>query len=160
MDILVQPPREVQPGTALNPPIVIVLRDLSGSGGNESSALNTTAYWGTASVVSEDGLTALAPPDIDLVSGNLFDSIQEVPGNGERVVGYLRFTNLALQRPGRYRIHISLIEKTLSSFTSRDSTNVMSVMTHVIHVHHSASAPVISEHLSDLISHVLTSRRT
>ncbi|KAI4214761.1 MAG: hypothetical protein LQ351_002837 [Letrouitia transgressa] len=102
MDILVQPPREVQPGTALNPPIVIVLRDLSGSGGNESSALNTTAYWGTASVVSEDGLTALAPPDIDLVSGNLFDSIQEVPGNGpeeEAIANFLVAKEILKEQP-------------------------------------------------------------
>ncbi|KAI4160755.1 MAG: hypothetical protein LQ342_005468 [Letrouitia transgressa] len=157
MDILVQPPSEVQPGITLNPPIVIVLQNSSGAEDSETIAQDTNAYWALASVVSEDGLTALAPPDPDLLSGTLVDSIHEVSENGERVAGYLRFTNLAIQRPGSYRIRISLIQmppagtiaNPSSSSASGNARNVMSVVTHVIHAHHSASASVIGEHLSD-----------
>lgn len=151
MNIAVQPPREVHPGALLRPPIVVLLDSQMSQDADDPNV------WGLISVVSSDGLQALSPPQADLLSGTLVDSIHAASvDGGSRVQRYLSFSNVRINREGNYRIRICLVR--MRSVQS-EAVNMESIMTQVIRVHGVASAttlgnfalctfPIVAEFLS------------
>lgn len=151
MNIAVQPPHEVRPGALLRPSIVVLLDSQMSQDADDPNV------WGLISVVSSDGLQALSPPQADLLSGTLVDSIHTASvDGGSRVQRYLSFSNVRINREGNYRIRVCLVR--MRSVQS-EAVNMESIMTQVIRVHGVASAttlgnfalctfPIVAEFLS------------
>lgn len=135
MNIAVQPPREVRPGALLRPSIVVLLDSQMSQDADDPNV------WGLISVVSSDGLQALSPPQADLLSGTLVDSIHTASvDGGSRVQRYLSFSNVRINREGNYRIRVCLVR--MRSVQS-EAVNMESIMTQVIRVHGVASATIL-----------------
>lgn len=153
MQIVIQPPAETRPGNILRPPTVVSLRKVGASHREEGLSTDINGYWAFVSVVSEDGLVALAPPSTSLISGTLADSVHEGRlTEAEEDVGHLAFPNLAINQIGRFRLHISLLQMpgspgSLSAGESEptDVKNIASVMSDVIHVKHDAAASQLGQ---------------
>lgn len=143
MEVILQPPNKSRPGHVLRPPIVVELKNhcLADKIGNiEVEAKNLFAC---ASVVSEDGLVALAPPHPNLLQGGFSDSVHPGLSSDGREQGYyFRFTDLRIHQAGKYRIRILLVKMPTTGKSSA-AVNLESVMTRVIHVDNNASAPLI-----------------
>lgn len=137
MNIAVQPPSEIRPGDLLNPPIVVLLE------GQKIQDADDGNIWGLVSVVSADGLQALSPPQTNLISGTLVDSIHSVsPGQGRRERKFLSFPSVAINQTGRYRIRICLVKM---RNVQSEVVNMQSIMTRVIRVDAHASAPTLGK---------------
>lgn len=151
MNIAVQPPREAHPGALLHPPIVVLLDSQRPQDADDPNV------WGLISVVSADGLQALSPPQADLLSGTLVDSIHAASvDGGSRVQRFLSFSNVRINLEGSYRIRVCLVR--MRSVQS-EAVNMESIMTQVIRIHGDASAttlgnlalctfPIVAENLS------------
>lgn len=139
MNIAVQPPSESRPGDLLNPPIVVTLE------GQRLQDVDDANVWGLVSVVSADGLQALSPPQPNLISGTLVDSIHSVfSGQGRREHKFLSFPRVAINQTGKYRIRICLVKM---RNVQCEAINMQSVMTRVIRVDSQASAPSLGKSL-------------
>lgn len=139
MNIAVQPPSESRPGDLLNPPIVVTLE------GQRLQDVDDANVWGLVSVVSADGLQALSPPQPNLISGTLVDSIHSVfSGQGRREHKFLSFPKVAINQTGKYRIRICLVKM---RNVQCEAINMQSVMTRVIRVDSQASAPSLGKSL-------------
>lgn len=135
MNIAVQPPREAHPGVLLYPPIVVLLDSQRPQDADDPNV------WGLISVVSADGLQALSPPQADLLSGTLVDSIHTASvDGGSRVQRFLSFSNVRINREGSYRIRVCLVR--MRSVQS-EAVNMESLMTQVIRVRGDASATTL-----------------
>jgi hypothetical protein len=140
MQVILQPPSKSRPGQVLRPPIVVELKDQGLI--NSIDDLNDEAknLFACATVVSEDGLVALAPPHPNLLQGGFSDSIH--PGlnsKGQEEGYYFRFPDLQIHEAGKYRIRILLVKMHIGGGTS-EVVNVESVVTRVIHVETNACA--------------------
>lgn len=139
MNVIVQPPSEIRPGSLLHPPIVVRLEGHRAQNVN----VNDANIWALASVVSADGLVALAPPQTNLLSGTLVDSIHTASVDEERRgMGYMTFPNLAINQAGNYRIRVSLVR--MPTVDNPEAINVQSIVTRVIRVDSRARAPAPS----------------
>lgn len=139
MNIAVQPPSESRPGDLLNPPIVVTLEE------QRLQDVDDANIWGLVSVVSADGLQALSPPQPNLISGTLVDSIHSVfSGQGRREHKFLSFPRVAINQTGKYRIRICLVKM---RNVQCEAINMQSVMTRVIRVDSQASAPSLGKSL-------------
>lgn len=137
MNIAVQPPSESRPGDLLNPPIVVTLE------GQRLQDVDDANIWGLVSVVSADGLQAISPPQPNLISGTLVDSIHSVfSGQGRRERKFLSFPRVAINQAGKYRIRICLVKM---RDIQCDAVNMQSIMTRVIRVDTQASAPSLGK---------------
>lgn len=137
MNIAVQPPREAPPGVLLYPPIVVLLDSQRPQDADDPNV------WGLVSVVSADGLQALSPPQADLLSGTLVDSIHTASvDGGSRLQRFLSFSNVRINREGSYRIRVCLVR--MRSVQS-EAVNMESIMTQVIRVHSDASATTLGK---------------
>ncbi|KAL9603948.1 MAG: hypothetical protein Q9219_000886 [cf. Caloplaca sp. 3 TL-2023] len=156
MHILIQPPREARPGDILYPPLTIGLRALEGRQEDEDSAEDPNSYWAAVSVVSEDGLIALAPPSTTLIAGTIVDSIHQAEPQGEEVgLGYFVFTNIKINQTGNFRLRVSLLRMSTPGSSASDAngcnpsvpavTNTGSLTTRVLHVHEGALARSIGQ---------------
>lgn len=140
MNVIVQPPREIRPGSLLNPPIVVRLDGHRAQNANDVVNVNDANIWALASVVSADGMVALAPPQTNLLSGTLVDSVHTASmDDGRRGLGYMTFSNLAINQAGNYRIRVSLVR--MPTIEDPEAVNVHSIVTRVIRVDSRASAP-------------------
>lgn len=147
MHIIVQPPHQARSGHVLTPPTTISLRSSGASQAGQGLGGNINNYWAFVSVVSEDGMVALAPPSTTLLSGALADSVHEdrLTDSGQGI-GHCAFPNLTINQAGDFRLRISLLRMPTGqggpSAGSLDTSvrNVASVLSHVIHVHDNASA--------------------
>ena len=140
MNVIVQPPSAIRPGAPLHPPIVVRIEGRRSLGINSVVNVNDESVWALASVVSADGMVALAPPQSNLLSGTLVDSIHTVSvEEGSRGMGYMTFPNLAINQTGNYRIRVSLVR--MPTIEDSEAVNVQSIMTRVIRVDAHASAP-------------------
>lgn len=140
MNIAVQPPSESRPGDLLNPPIVVTLEE------QRLQDVDDANIWGLVSVVSADGLQALSPPQPNLISGTLVDSIHSVSsGQGCREHKFLSFPRVAINQTGKYRIRICLVKM---RNVQCEAINMQSVMTRVIRVDSQASAPSLGKSLT------------
>ena len=145
MIVVVGPPQQVRPGAILNPPLVIRLDRGDTSDGNR---VDTSRLFGLVSVTSADGSTSLAPPRNDLVAGRLTNSIRTLndsEDSGQEDFGYLTYSDIRIQDPGRYRLRVSLMR-----FDGGDAPgtggamNIQSTLSDVIRVDNSAQDPVPS----------------
>lgn len=135
MNIAVQPPREAQPGALLHPPIVVLLDSQRPQDADDPNV------WGLISVVSADGLQALSPPQADLLSGTLVDSIHTASvDGGSRVQRFISFSNVRINLEGNYRIRVCLVR--MRSVLS-EAVNMESIMTQVIRIRGDASATTL-----------------
>ena len=150
MHILIQPPVESRPGSILRQPTVVSLRKV-GVSHREGLSTDINGYWAFVSVVSEDGMVALAPPSTSLISGTI--AVHEGRSTeAEEDVGHLEFPNLAINQTGRFRLRISLLQMLGSSeglsvgeSEPRGVKNIASVVSDVIHVKHDAAAPQLGQ---------------
>lgn len=151
MHIIIEPPIEARPGNTLIPPVTVALQARETDENGEARAKDLSSYWTSASLISADGLVALAPPSTTLLSGSLVNSIQEPDcAEGESVVGYVLFQNLIINQPGDFRLRISLlripsditdVENATGGFLPSSGVfNAASVTTRVIHVQRDAPA--------------------
>ena len=153
MQIVIQPPVELRPGNILRPPTVVSLRKVGASHREEGLNTDINGYWAFVSVVSEEGLVALAPPSTSLISGTLANSVHHGRLTAaEDDVGHLAFLNLAINQTGRFRLRISLLQmpghpENMAAGESEppDVKNIASVMSDVIHVKHDAAASQIGQ---------------
>ncbi|MCJ1305218.1 hypothetical protein MMC08_008032 [Hypocenomyce scalaris] len=150
MDIVVEPAGNVRPGNVLHPPVVIELKHRSGLDNADSRHHNYDHLWALASILSDQGTTALAPPRADLLLGTPVSSIHTaVQSESNTEIGYVSFSDLAIQQPGQYRLRVSLIRmeglggSTASSL--QGGANLQSIVSRVIHVDEAAIAPSISK---------------
>lgn len=153
MTIVLEPAASVRPVNVLRPPMVIKLKRRNGASNVGGRQQDYAHLWALASVVSEEGTTALAPPRTDLLLGTPVNSIHKAARNGnEEEVGYVCFTDLAIQQPGRYRIRISLIRMEglggSAASSVQGGANLQSVVSRIIHVDAAASAAPCSKSLS------------
>lgn len=140
MNLIVQPPSEIRPGDLLNPPIVVKLESQHDSHTIGDVDTEIENLWAQASVVSEDGMVALAPPEPNLISGTLVHSVQSVtPEEESQELGYLTFPNLAFHQTGNFRIRISLVR--MPGADEFEAINVQSIVTRVIKVDRDANTP-------------------
>ncbi|KAL8998662.1 MAG: hypothetical protein Q9169_002323 [Polycauliona sp. 2 TL-2023] len=147
MHIILQPPVESRPGNTLTPPMIISLRKRSAPYGEVALEADTGGCWAIASVVSEDGLVALAPPSSSLLSGTLADSVHSSRlTEAEGDVGHLAFDNLTINQPGCFRLRISLLQMPGNQDSLATGVrNIASVLSHVIRVGHNAPAPALGK---------------
>ncbi|KAL8949700.1 MAG: hypothetical protein Q9222_004209 [Ikaeria aurantiellina] len=137
MHVILQPPREARSGQVLEPPIVISLQihdDLvARAGGFEA----TVMYMAFVSVVSPDGMVALAPPSATLLSGIFTDSIHQGRlTENEYDVGHFQFRDVIINEPGDYRLRFSLLQVPRPGSDQPDAArNVASVVTEIIRVY-------------------------
>ncbi|KAL8896338.1 MAG: hypothetical protein Q9207_007757 [Kuettlingeria erythrocarpa] len=150
MHIIREPPVQVRPGNALIPAVRVALRTQETHEDEGARGRDLSSYWASVSLISADGLVALAPPSTTILSGSLVDSIREPESaEGERDIGYVLFRNLVINQPGYFRLRISLLR--MPSGTSDAETtgggllpsssgvlNTGSVTTRIIHVHRDA----------------------
>jgi hypothetical protein len=145
MEIILEPPSQSRPGQVLRPPIVVALKDQRLINSIDELGVDAKHLFACASVVSENGLVALAPPNPDLLKGGFSDSIH--PGfndQGQEQGHYFRFTDLKIHEVGRFRIRILLVKMSTTGGSS-EVMNLESVVTRVIHVHTNATAPALGE---------------
>lgn len=160
MQIVIQPPREARPGEILVPPLMICLRTPGNYREDENVVEDLGSYWAAVSMVSEDGMIALAPPSTTLLSGTLVDSVHEAyQAEDESEIGYFVFQNLRIHEPGNFRLRISLMQMPTSrhqtlnaggnTTQSSSARNTGNVITHVIRIHECAPVAYVgmSPHL-------------
>lgn len=138
MDIVVQPPAEIQPGVTLDPPIVARVRARRGA----EDVPDISGIWASVFLTSEDGARVLAPPSRDLLRGALVNSVQPVVDEeGEK--GYVSFPGLTIEQPGNYRLRICLIRmetrQSADDVPSESGINFQTVHSRVVRVQ--AAAP-------------------
>lgn len=141
MEVILQPPSRSRPGQTLRPPIVVELKDRWLADKADGLNVETRHLFACASVVSEDGLVALAPPHPNLLRGGFSDSIH--PGfnsAGQEQGYYFRFPDLQIHQVGKYRIRILLVKMPTTEKSSA-VVNLESVMTRVIHIDANATSP-------------------
>lgn len=141
MNVIIEPPSETRPGNLLNPPIVIKLENRKGQSISDEINIEDGNLWAQASVVSEDGMVALAPPQPNLISGTLVSSVRPATPGESQELGYLTFPNLAIHQPGRFRIRISLIR--MPTANEPEAINLQSIVTRIIKVDTDATTPSI-----------------
>ncbi|KAL8994300.1 MAG: hypothetical protein Q9188_007107 [Gyalolechia gomerana] len=152
MHIVIEPPREARLGDRLIPPPTVCLRTPEDHREDESLVEDLSRFWASVSMVSEDGMVALAPPSTTLISGTLVDSVREayhVEDEGE--IGYFLFQNLSINQPGNFRFRISLMQMPTSGTQAPDGNgdttpllgimNTGSILTRVISIHDNAPRP-------------------
>lgn len=143
MNIAVQPPPEVRPGALLDTPIVVLLDSQRPQDADDPN------FWGLISVVSADGMQALSPPQPDLLSGTLVDSIHSTSvDGGSRLQRFLSFSNVSINREGNYRIRVCLVR--MQSAQS-EAVNMQSVVTRVVSVNANASAHSVGNSTFQLV---------
>ncbi|MCJ1340573.1 hypothetical protein MMC09_005869 [Bachmanniomyces sp. S44760] len=145
MSILIEPPQEVCPGNLLHPPVIIRLDQNNTSNGEAPvQPSDRNVLWALASLVTEDGATAVAPPDLSIFRGTLVSSVQTLNDqeqNGH--LGFLHFSDLAIQRPGRFRIRFSVMtmntDENMEPGRSAGVVNLQSTTSRIINVHSNAA---------------------
>ncbi|KAL8933645.1 MAG: hypothetical protein Q9216_006273 [Gyalolechia sp. 2 TL-2023] len=156
INIIIEPPREARPGEVLIPPLALCLHARGDHREDESLVEDLSSYWASVSLVSEDGLVALAPPSTTLISGILVDSVREAyQMEHEGEIGYFLFQNLSINQPGNFRFCISLMQMPTGRHQtpnpsgnitpSFDVMNIGSTFTRVIRVYESAPGPHVGE---------------
>ena len=122
MDLAVAPPSKVKVGVALDTPLVVTLSALSSQPHEVVDTTRQTdmsGIWAFLSLVTED-LRSLAPPRVDLLSGNLADAIHPLLApteDQERPFAYVTFPDLTISEAGRYRFKVTLIDTRHVLFT-------------------------------------------
>lgn len=115
MNLAVAPPPKVKVGVALDAPLVVTLsaaRDRQPDVPGADQNIDMSGIWAFLSLVTED-MRSLAPPRVDLLSGNLADAIHPLlaPTKDEqRPFAYVTFPDLAVNEAGRYRFKVTLID--------------------------------------------------
>ena len=119
MEFAVPPPRQVAAGVRLHSPLVVTFSRSSTTGedkqqNGETFALSDfSGIWIYLSLTTADMGQSLAPPQNDLFSGRKADSIHQVyrEQDGNRpIVAYTTFPDVAIAKPGSYRIKVAVID--------------------------------------------------
>lgn len=148
MRFLVEPPTTIRPGALLNPPVVVRLDKTPANG---MAIGDPSRLWAFISITDEAGAVSLAPPNTDLVAGNLSDSVHTLetgPGpEAEEDVGFVSFPDLAINYPGRYRLRVSLM-KLDAGAGAHGAQNLQTIESQVIRVETTATDIILGSHLS------------
>ncbi|MCJ1481717.1 hypothetical protein MMC06_001876 [Schaereria dolodes] len=161
MCVLVEPPSTVRPGEVINPIVLRVdKRDNQRHDPQDSS--HPAVLWALLSVLSEDGITSLAPPaQSEFVRGRMVSSIYPLsPDDLAQGAGYIVFANTAILQPGRYLLRVSLMGMQVD-IDSREGeplflggVNLQSTALGVVHVYPRAGSPSLdpgTEHVLDIL---------
>lgn len=130
LEVAIQPPRVARSGTRLFPPLAIRLHISDTSTGEEISGEDElNSLFAQAILYGESGDSPpLAPPDLYLLSGQLSMSLDLLNDDGDgddddddgprddpgplsgQQGSYAMFPDLTINRPGRYRLGVSLFK--------------------------------------------------
>ena len=151
MSIVLEPAAHVRPGNVLRPPMVIKLKHRNAGSNFGGRQPDYAHLWALASIVSEEGTTALAPPRTDLLLGSPVNSIHKAARTGnDEEVGYVCFSDLAFQKPGKYRIRVSLIRMEglggSAASSVQGGANLQSVVSRIIQVDAAATVSPCSKY--------------
>ena len=116
LDVAVQPPSVAHLRVPLYPPLVVRVHIHDSATGYEISGEDElSGLFAQATLYRESGLPpSLAPPDMFLLSGRLSRGLDHLfdPCDGsplrEQQGSYALFPDLTINRPGRYRLGVSL----------------------------------------------------
>lgn len=131
MQLVLKPYSRVTPGSSVCPPLVVKID-------GHSQYTSLANVWAYVSLTSETG-AALPPSVTGVLRGNCCESLQFSSDTY-----YAVFNTLAVSRPGRYRIRISLIEMSRPGQIS-GGRNIQQAFSEVITVDPSAEKPRICE---------------
>lgn len=119
MELAVTPPPCVAAGLKLHSPLVVTFSGPPTTGerrqeNDQAFTLSTfSGIWVFLSLTTSDMTQSLSPPRNDLFNGTKADSIHQVyceQDSDRRTVAYATFPDLAITRPGSYRIKATLID--------------------------------------------------
>ncbi|MCJ1240750.1 hypothetical protein MMC14_008754 [Varicellaria rhodocarpa] len=163
LTILIQPPRQIQPGSFFDVPIVVRIGQRLQEGPFQES-INNDSLYAILSVVTEDGMTMLSPPRADLLLGSTANSVHSAdqiinqhdspissshfltPTSREQEAGITFFPNVGIRDAGHFRIRISLMRLNTSGTSSADMFggdfgNLQSITSQIIEVDYDAVIP-------------------
>ena len=115
VEFAVQPSAESVPQVPLYPPIALRVHIYDSSGAEVSGEDELNSLFAQATLYDHTGRTPLAPPNRYLLSGQLsrsLDLVDDVSGSasGRPPGSYVMFPDVRINRPGSYRIGISLFK--------------------------------------------------
>lgn len=119
MELAIAPPSRVGVGVVLRQPLVVTFSTGEGNkraNGDTSSKVfhDMSGVWAFVSLTSADMQQTLDPPQSDLLRGKRTDSIhlvhQDQEGSDHVTVAYAKFRELAITKPGSYRIRVNVID--------------------------------------------------
>ncbi len=132
MELIAEPPAEVELGVIL-PPIVARLRPRQGIDG--APEFHQIMAW--IILTTENGDDLPYPDQTDMLRGNSIASVSHQETEDEDT-GYIRFEDLTIQHPGRYRLRICLVRMESSQDANRGlfegGTNIQMIHSRVVHV--------------------------
>ena len=112
MDVIVQPPRLVAPGTVLDPPLVV---RLEGDPGTKVPSPDERRLFSVATLTNESTIESLESPHWSLMDGNRVGSLQTLarddesaPTSNHQELGFFSFPDIAIRKPGLYRLRVDL----------------------------------------------------
>jgi hypothetical protein len=137
MEFAVVPPPRVAAGVPLRNPLVVTF-----SGGSVAPAdkraiwapcvlPDLSGIWVFLSLTTAETRENLAPPREDLFSGKRADSIHPVhlEQRGQRpTLAVATFPDLVINKPGRYRIRVNIIDMNAYGVSRRQSSKAMRLM--------------------------------
>ena len=119
MELAIAPPSRIGVGVVLQQPLVVTFSNGEGNkdanGGTSSPVFqDMSGIWAFVSLTSADMQETLDPPQGDLLRGSRTDSIHLVhhdqEGSDHVTVAYAKFRELAITKPGSYRIRVNIID--------------------------------------------------
>ncbi|KAF8242815.1 hypothetical protein K440DRAFT_606965 [Wilcoxina mikolae CBS 423.85] len=159
LEVAVQPPSVARAGVPLYPPLVVRVHIYDASGNEITGEDELSGLFAQAALYRESGdPPPLAPPDIYILSGRLSMSLDLLnePGTASfhgsplsQLQGsYVLFPDLTINRPGGYRLGVSLFRveggrRMLSSSTGTmngtgGGTTLLEAKTNVVHIQEGA----------------------
>ena len=109
LEFALQPPCITTVERPLGHPVVVRIRTYDPSGAEFSPEDELGTLFAQATLYDETGRMPLAPPDRYLLSGSLSRSVESV--DAEKISrSYAIFSDIRINRPGRYRIGVSLFK--------------------------------------------------
>lgn len=123
MKLAIPPPERVAVGATFGVPIVVTFTATEPTRESEpdfDAVSRTSGVWAYLSLMSEDRSQSLAPPNSDLLQGQIVDSIHPIMQAQEgdvQTIGYATFANLVVSEPGRYCFRVSIIDMNEYSFS-------------------------------------------
>lgn len=113
IEVAVQPPSDARAEATLYPPLVVRVHIHDSNGKEITGEDELSGLFVQATLYQESGSPpSLAPPDMYLLSGRLSMSLDLLSesGSSPQQGSYALFPDLKINRPGRYRLGVSLFK--------------------------------------------------
>ncbi|KAI5820887.1 hypothetical protein BZA77DRAFT_50239 [Pyronema omphalodes] len=119
LEVAVQPPALAKAGVPLYPPLVVRVHIHDASGAEITGEDELSGLFAQTALYQENGNgQSIAPPDVYLLSGRLSQSLDLLDESGSADGGaignlhgsYALFPDLTINKPGNYRLGVSLFK--------------------------------------------------